>query len=279
LYKIGLFQECRRISNIQVKSGGIDMYEQISVLGTPLSLCDQKALLDTIGDAILRRRKMLVLSGNVYSYNLAYENASLRAFFNQADIVRLDGEGVRWGAKLLGFRTPPRMTWADFAWDLAEYAEQHSFTLFFLGAKPGIAQNAASRLKEHSPNLKFVGIQHGYFDRTSGCAENEAVIEQINVARPNILVIGFGMPVQERWLMENRERIDADVVLTGGAVFDYISGELRRGPRLLTDHGFEWLARLLIEPRRLWKRYIIGNPVFFWRVLKQRFGLLRFKGD
>jgi len=78
------------------------------------------------------------------------------------------------------------------------------------------------------------------------------------------------MPLQERWLMQNWERTEAHIALTGGAAFDYISGELRRGPRILTDSGFEWLARLLIEPRRLWQRYVVGNPLFLSRVLKQR---------
>jgi N-acetylglucosaminyldiphosphoundecaprenol N-acetyl-beta-D-mannosaminyltransferase len=84
------------------------------------------------------------------------------------------------------------------------------------------------------------------------------------------------MPLQERWLMENWDHIDANVALTGGAVFDYVSGELQRAPRWMTDNGLEWLGRLLIEPRRLWKRYLIGNPLFIWRVLKQRLGLLHF---
>lgn len=84
------------------------------------------------------------------------------------------------------------------------------------------------------------------------------------------------MPLQERWLLENYDRLDVHVVMTGGAVFDYISGELRRGPQWMTDNGLEWMARLLIEPRRLWKRYIIGNPLFLWRVIRQRLGLLKF---
>ena len=87
---------------------------------------------------------------------------------------------------------------------------------------------------------------------------------------PDILIVGFGMPLQERWLMQNWENLDARVALTGGAVFDYVSGEVRRGPRVLTDNGFEWLARFLIEPGRLWRRYLVGNPLFLWRVLQQR---------
>jgi N-acetylglucosaminyldiphosphoundecaprenol N-acetyl-beta-D-mannosaminyltransferase len=137
-----------------------------------------------------------------------------------------------------------------------------------------VADKAAACLIERFPDLHIVGIHHGYFDKAPGSPENEAVIQQINDVQPNILVIGFGMPLQEQWLMRNWERIEANVALTGGAVFDYVSGQLRRGPRWMTDHNMEWLARLIIEPRRLWRRYLIGNPLFLWRVLKQRFGLL-----
>jgi N-acetylglucosaminyldiphosphoundecaprenol N-acetyl-beta-D-mannosaminyltransferase len=137
-----------------------------------------------------------------------------------------------------------------------------------------VADKAAANLKARYPDLRIVGTHHGYFDKTQGCAENEAVIEQINTVKPNILIVGFGMPLQERWLMENWDRIDANVALTGGAVFDYVSGELRRAPRWMTENGLEWLGRLIIEPRRLWKRYLIGNPIFLWRVLKQRLRLL-----
>jgi len=252
----------------------LDSNERECVLGIQLSTCDQPELLDAIQQGIIKRKKMTVLSGNVYSFNLAYRQLWLRSFFNQADVVRLDGAGVRLGAWILGHRTPSRMTWADFAWQLAEFAEPRGFTFFFLGARPGVADKAAANLKVRFPDLRIVGTHHGYFNKSPGSAENEAVIEQINAVKPNILIVGFGMPLQERWLMENWDRIDANVALTGGAVFDYVSGELQRAPRWMTDNGLEWLGRLLIEPRRLWKRYLIGNPLFIWRVFKQRLGLL-----
>jgi N-acetylglucosaminyldiphosphoundecaprenol N-acetyl-beta-D-mannosaminyltransferase len=118
--------------------------------------------------------------------------------------------------------------------------------------------------------LRIAGVHHGYFDHTSGSPENEDVVQQINAANPDVLVVGFGMPLQEWWLKENWDRVDAGVAITLGAIFDYVSGELRRGPRFLIDNGFEWLARLLIEPRRLWRRYVVGNPIFLTRVLVQR---------
>ena len=171
------------------------------------------------------------------------------------------------------------MTWADFGWDLAAFAAKQSFRLFFCRAKPAVAELAAEKLKERHPQLNIVGIQHGYFDKTPGSLENQAVIQKINASQPDILIVGFGMPAQERWLKENIDQIEATVIMTGGAVFDYISGTLDRGPRLLTENGFEWLARLLIEPRRLWKRYLLGNPLFLWRVLLQRMGWLYPRGN
>ena len=96
------------------------------------------------------------------------------------------------------------------------------------------------------------------------------VIEKLNNSGADILVVGFGMPIQEKWLMENRNSINIPVVITGGAVFDWIAGEHKRGSKLLLNSGFEWLARLLIEPKRLWKRYLVGNPLFILRVCRQK---------
>ncbi len=173
-------------------------------------------------------------------------------------------------ARILGRRIPERIAITDWVWRLAGFAERENLSLFFLGAQPGIAERAAACLKEKYPNLKVVGTHHGYFDQHPEALENEAVLKEINASRPDILLVGFGMPLQERWLMRNWDRIDAHVALTGGAVFDYVSGELKRGPRILTNNGSEWLARLLIEPKRLWRRYVLGNPLFLLRVLKQR---------
>jgi len=251
--------------------------DHLQIFGVQVSTLTVPGVHSCIETYIRQNRKALVLHVNVNCLNLAYKQPWLASFLNTADIVFCDGAGVILGARILGHRIPQRITYADWIWQLAKLAEPQGFTFFFLGARPGTAEKAAHRLKERFPSLRIVGIHHGYFDKTLGGPENEAVIEKINAAKPNILIVGFGMPLQERWLMENWNRIEANVALTGGAVFDYVSGELRRGPRWMTDHGLEWLARLIIEPRRLWKRYLIGNPLFLARVIKQRLGLLRFE--
>ncbi|MEX1020646.1 MAG: WecB/TagA/CpsF family glycosyltransferase [Litorilinea sp.] len=248
---------------------------EIGILGVtvhPITKDDLHAYMDA---TIARHDRALVLNVNVHAMNLAHTDRDLKNFFNRAEIVFCDGIGVMLAARLLGEKVPERITYADWMWELAAYAEPRQLSFFFLGAKPGVAEQAAQRLQTRFPRLKIVGVQHGYFDRARDSAENKAVIQRINELRPNILVVGFGMPIQEQWLAENWDALDANIALTGGAVFDYLSGSLRRGPKWMTDNGLEWAARLLIEPQRLWKRYVVGNPLFLWRVFWSRLGFYR----
>jgi N-acetylglucosaminyldiphosphoundecaprenol N-acetyl-beta-D-mannosaminyltransferase len=246
--------------------------KRLDVIGVGVDPLTVEELHAEIERLVRGGRRGLVLNVNAHCLNLCYEDPELRDFLNGAEVVFCDGAGVMLAARILGGRIPERITYADWIWHLADLAASLGFSLYLLGARPGVAQEAAMRLRERYPDLEIAGARHGYFDHTAGGAENEAVVEEINAAAPDILLVGLGMPLQERWLMENIESLDAGVALTGGAVFDYVSGRLRRGPRLLTVSGFEWLARLTVEPRRLWRRYLLGNPLFLLRVLRQRLG-------
>lgn len=244
--------------------------EVIDILGVPVHPLTVEELHEQIGAIIDRGERAQVLNVNVHCLNLAHEHPWLHETLNEADIVFCDGAGVILGARILGYHIPERITFADWMWQLAQFAVERGDTLYFLGARPGVAQAAAERLRQQYPALKIVGVQDGYFNKTAGHEENEAVVQHINQARPNILVLGMGMPLQEQWLRDNWERLDVNVALTGGATFDFISGELKRAPSWMNDHGMEWLGRLIIEPKRLWRRYIVGNPAFLLRVLRER---------
>ena len=248
------------------------MRERIEILGVGVDRISADELRAQILRMVRGGERGLVLHVNAHCFNLIHDHLWMRDLFNGASIVFCDGVGVVLAAKILGRPSGlQRFTHADEMWRLAQLAEANGLSLFFLGAQPGVAQKAADQLKERSPGLKIAGVHHGYFDHALGSPENETVIQQINAANPDVLVVGFGMPLQEWWLKENWNRVNAGVAITLGAIFDYVSGELRRGPRFLTDKGFEWLARLFIEPRRLWRRYLLGNPLVLARVLKQRF--------
>lgn len=244
------------------------------MLGVWVGLADAEGLNREILRLARERRERggceLVLNVNVHCLNLAWRQPWLRQTLNGAALVFCDGAGVALGARLLGKPRPQRITYADWMWSLAGLAAREGLSVYLLGAEPGVADEAAGRLWRRHPALRVAGTHHGYFDKTSGGPENEAVVEEIAAAAPDVLVVGFGMPLQERWLAENRERLGCGVALAGGGVFDYVSGRARRGPELLTGHGFEWLVRLSLDPVRLWRRYLVGNPLFLWRILRQR---------
>jgi N-acetylglucosaminyldiphosphoundecaprenol N-acetyl-beta-D-mannosaminyltransferase len=145
-------------------------------------------------------------------------------------------------------------------------------TLFLLGGSMGVADTAAQRLKERYPQLQIVGTMHGFFNKGKPHDENREVIRMINQANPDLLLVGMGMPLQEQWLMENWHELNPRVAITCGALFEYISGDLRRGPQWMTDNYLEWLARMIISPKRYTKRYLRDNPLFLYRVLKQKIG-------
>lgn len=247
---------------------------RVDILGVGVSLLGPDDLLAFFGRVIDAGERAVVLNVNAHCLNLAWEKPWLRDYLNQSAAVFVDGYGVRLAAWLLGRPLPIRVTYADWMWDLAGYCAANDLSLYFLGARDGVAAEAGQRLTASFSRLRIVGTHHGYFDKSPTSQENLAVLRDINRLKPNILLVGFGMPIQEQWLMDNWASVEADIALTGGGVFDVVSGRVKRPPRILTDHGLEWLGRMWREPRRLWRRYLLGNPVFLWRVLRQRFGLM-----
>lgn len=214
-----------------------------------------------------------VMYANVHVLNTAYRDLALRHVLNQADLVYCDGAGVKLGARILGTFLPERMTGADWIHDLCATCQKQGFSLYFLGGEPGIAGLAAEKLQTQYPGLKIAGTHHGHYNHCG--LENDDIIAEINALRPDILLVGFGTPLQEKWIDRHFERLDVPVVWAVGALVDFVIAKKPRAPRWMLDHGLEWLHRLWSEPGRLWKRYIVGNPLFIWRVLGQRSGWLR----
>lgn len=244
--------------------------DRVVVLGVPVDPVTVDDLHAHIRGFVRADARASILHANVHAINLACRHAWLARVFEQADLVFCDGAGVQLGARILGQRLPERITYADWLWRLAAWCASEHLSLFLLGARPGVAAQAADRLRERCPGVTIAGTHHGYFDKTPGSAESLAVVQHLNAARPHIVIVGFGMPAQERWVHHHRLAINAPVILTGGAAFDYVSGHLRRAPAWMTRHGLEWLGRMLIEPGRLTGRYLLGNPLFLMRVLRAR---------
>ena len=241
----------------------------IRILGLKVTPLTVQELHGFIGRTIDAGERHLVLNVNVHCMNLAHGKPWLKEFLNSAPVVFCDGAGVMWAAKLQGRAIPERITYADWMWQLAEYCESKGYSLFFLGARPGVAEKAAARLKDLFPKLLIKGCRDGFFDAEG--PGNESVVESVNAAKADILVMGLGMPRQEEWLKRNWSRVNPAVALTGGACFDFVSGSVPRCPRFMADHSMEWLYRLYVEPKRMFRRYVMGNPLFMARVLMERF--------
>jgi N-acetylglucosaminyldiphosphoundecaprenol N-acetyl-beta-D-mannosaminyltransferase len=238
------------------------------IFDIPVDLAQPADLLERItgwvGDGGGARRVMYV---NAHVLNQSQESPALHAALTNADLVYCDGYGVRLAAKAMEAEIPHRMTGADWVWGLASLCETAELSVYLLGSDPGVAAEAAARLHRWYPRLRIVGTHHGYFD--AGSEHDKRVVEDINRKRPDIVLVGMGSPKQEAWVQAHAHELDTDVLWTVGALFDYVSGRVPRAPAWLADNGLEWIFRLAIEPNRMWRRYLLGNPVFVSRVMAQ----------
>jgi N-acetylglucosaminyldiphosphoundecaprenol N-acetyl-beta-D-mannosaminyltransferase len=240
----------------------------VSVLGIPVDTVDVKGLIRRTDAFVRHRTRAKIMYANVHVMNLAFGDNRAREALTHADLVYCDGEGVRLGAWMLGHGLPERMTGADWIWDLCTLCQVRGYSLYMLGGAPGIAEATVNILINRYPGLKIAGAHHGFFKK--GGTENDRVIDTINHWAPDILLVGFGSPLQEEWIHTHFDRVNATVVWAVGALFDFVSGTVPRGPRWMVDHGLEWLFRLVVEPKRMWKRYLVGNLLFLFRVLRMR---------
>lgn len=233
----------------------------------PIDLAQPAELLRTISEWAAEHVTRRVMYVNAHVVNQSTVTPGLGDALRRADLVYCDGYGVRLAARVLNMPVPHRMTGADWIWGLATLCELAGQPIYLLGSEPPIAREAADRLRRTYPGLDVVGAHHGFFDLDS--PHNERVIEHINAHGPRIVLVGMGTPKQELWVDRYAERLDGAVVWTVGALFDYVSGRIPRAPRWLADNGLEWIFRLAIEPHRMWRRYLLGNPVFLSRVLTE----------
>ncbi len=241
--------------------------DTVDFMGVKVDNLDTRQLLERILCYASGSRQRLVMYVNADCMLIARKNRDYKKLLNSADILYPDGIGVVLGARFLGLGMAARSTAADFMPDFCSHFAERGYKIFLLGAREGVASKAALRLLEKVPNLKIAGTHHGYFTQD----ETEKVISLINNSGAHILLVGLGAPYQEFWITRNRDLLSPRILWGVGGLFDFLSGSTPRGPQWLLDNGFEWLCRLMAEPRRLWRRYLIGNMVFIAMVFFQRF--------
>ena len=149
---------------------------------------------------------------------------------------------------------------------LLERLENTGRRLYLLGARPGVPEAVQEHIARHHPGVQVCGVQHGYFTED----QEPAVVDAIREARADVLLVAFGAPRQDLWIARHLDRLGVKVAMGVGGLLDFYSGRISRAPEWMREIGLEWLYRFLMEPRRMWKRYFVGNAVFLGRVLREK---------
>lgn len=244
------------------------------VLGVGVSALDMPRALDEIEGWIVRRERRYVCVTGVHGVMESRRDPALRRIHNEAGLVTPDGMPLVWLARLLTQARVDRVYGPDLLLALCERTAATGIRHFFFGGAPGVPELLAKRLQERFPGLLVAGTLSPPFHEPSE-SEDAAIVAAIEAARPDIVWVGFGTPKQERWMATHRGRLGAPVLIGVGAAFDFHAGVKVQAPRWIQRSGFEWLFRLLTEPRRLWKRYLVNNPIFVALVCLQLLGLRR----
>ncbi|MDZ8050721.1 MAG: WecB/TagA/CpsF family glycosyltransferase [Aulosira sp. ZfuVER01] len=229
-----------------------------------------------VAHALSKGRPEYVVTPNAMHILSLQKDAFFREIYRQAFLVVPDGVSLLWAAKFLQTPLKGRVNGTDLFEKLCAIAAEKGLRVFLLGGRPGAAEQAKQKLKARHPNLDIVGTYCPPYGFESQPEELESINAKIKAASPDILFVGLGAPKQEKWIANNYLELKVPISIGIGVSFELVADMVRRAPVWMQKAGLEWLFRLIVEPSRLWKRYILGNPTFIWLVLKQRFGALKF---
>jgi N-acetylglucosaminyldiphosphoundecaprenol N-acetyl-beta-D-mannosaminyltransferase len=252
--------------------------ERINVLGVGVSAINMQSCVSTIDGWVHRRERHYVCVRDVHGIMQCQTDPKLRRVHNSAGLVTPDGMPLVWLLKLAGYSEAERVYGPDIMLRLFEHFSNGSCRHFFYGSTDDILGRLCERLQVRFPGASIAGTFAPPF-RPLTPSEDDAVVSMINGSEADIVWVGLGTPKQERWMGEHQARLTAPVLISVGAAFAIHAGVLQQAPYLIQRSGFEWLFRLVVEPRRLWKRYLSNNPKFVLRIAEQRLGLKSYSMD
>jgi N-acetylglucosaminyldiphosphoundecaprenol N-acetyl-beta-D-mannosaminyltransferase len=251
---------------------------RVNVLGVGVHALNLRSAVAVLQTAIESGTKGYVCVTGVHGVSEAQSDSSFRSILNHALLNTPDGMPMVWIGRGAGFRDMDRVYGPDLLLEVCRASESTGWKHFFYGGGPGTADSLAAVLQSKYPKLQVVGTHTPPF-RPLTPAELTDLQAQVATARPDIIWVGLSTPKQENFMSANLDGLDVPVMIGIGAAFDLISGKVRQSPRWIQRTGFEWLYRLIQEPRRLWKRYLKNNPLFVWRMFLQLSGLRRYSID
>jgi len=241
-----------------------------AVLGARIDAVGWERCLDQIAGWASRRESRCVYLCNVHSIVTARRQPTFGTIINAADLAVPDGAPIAWRLRWLGFAEQQRISGPDLMWKCCARAAQEGLSVFLYGSSPETLERLRARLAREFPALRVAGWHAPPFRRLTS-KEDAQVVRKIERSGAHLVFVALGCPKQEAWMKAHRGRINA-VLIGVGAAFDFHAGMVRRAPRWMQRGGLEWLYRLACEPRRLWRRYLVTNTLFFAYLLSELIG-------
>jgi N-acetylglucosaminyldiphosphoundecaprenol N-acetyl-beta-D-mannosaminyltransferase len=240
--------------------------ERVDILGCPFDAVAFDEVLALVERAILEKRRIQIVPGNVDFVMKARRSRQFQHLLRQMDLVIADGVPVIWAATMLGTPLRRRVSGTDLTWRCGEISAKLEVPVAMIGAAPGVAQRAADRMTAAFPGARIHAVST---PMTLGAAENQELVSCVRQLGAKIVLVALGAPRQEVWVRDHLEACDAFVGIGIGSAFDIISGDQPRAPPWMADNGLEWLHRLLLEPRRLGRRYLLEDSPFMLHLAKE----------
>lgn len=241
-----------------------------SLLNTYINNLTMSETIEEIENMISSNRKSYVVAINVDVVMKIENDAYLKKIVDNADMVLVDGKPLVWISKYYGKPLKAKISGSDLVPLLCEVAAQKNYSLFIIGGKEGIAELAKERLEDKLDGINIVGTYAPPMGFDKDSIELTKINKLVSDAKPDLLIVCFGCPKQEKWIYENINKYDAKVSICAGATVDFLAGNVKRTPKWMSEHGLEWFYRFLQEPKRMFKRYFVDDVKIFKLINKYR---------
>ena len=245
-------------------------HHKVDILGTPVSSLTMDELFRDWETVIKEGKKAQVCITPVNSILAARATARVQEIYQHADYVLCDGVPVKWASNFLGDPIKERITGLDVLPRIFPFSESRNFSIFLLGASPGVAETLKTVMEAKHPGVKVVGTFVPPFRAVFSDEENEEMIKAINAVKPDILLVSLTAPKQDIWIAENLEKLDTRLAIGIGGAFEVAARMIQRAPLWMQKSGLEWFYRFLQEPKRMFRRYFVEAPVFIPLIIQQK---------
>ncbi|WP_349400307.1 WecB/TagA/CpsF family glycosyltransferase [Clostridium perfringens] len=242
------------------------MEKRVKFLNTYVDSLTMNDTIKYIEKSIINKECIQHVVINAGKINLMQKDKELTKIINECPLINADGQSIVWASKFLGNKLPERVAGIDIFINLIKLAAEKGYKPYFFGAKDEVVKKVVKTFKETYPNLNIAGYRNGYFTDE----ESEVIAKDIRDSGADMLFVAFSSPKKEYWIKENMEIMKIPFAMGVGGSFDVIAGKTKRAPKWMQKYGLEWFFRFIQEPKRMFRRYIIGNLKFTFLVLKNK---------